>query len=94
LISEIGGGIIYVNIPENIKDFTENFAQATGFEFQQHGGILKWIDMQIYGRPGNLIIYFLIIYFCRYNLGDGLQTIPKIGRNIQTQTRKGPRYCY
>jgi hypothetical protein len=62
LISEIGGGIIYVNVPKNIKDFTKNFAQATGFAIQLDKGVFSLINRNIFGRTGTLIIFFYNLF--------------------------------
>ena len=55
----IGRGIIYVGVPENISDFYLSFAEAIGFKNLHHGGIVKFIAKNIYGRqplPGILTI--------------------------------------
>ena len=57
ICKDIGKGIVYVNVPENINVFDLAFAEAIGFKNVHHGGIAKFIDENIYGReplPGIL----------------------------------------
>lgn len=57
--NEIGKGIIYVDVPKNVKDFKDALANAIGLNHRKHGGILAFIHEAVYGQeslPG--IVYY------------------------------------
>ncbi|KAI3655280.1 hypothetical protein MP638_006861, partial [Amoeboaphelidium occidentale] len=45
---EIGGGVIYVNVPEKVEKFDEAFASETGYSFRSNSGIYDFIHGMIY----------------------------------------------
>ena len=47
---EIGKGIIYVNVPEDAKDFQDAFVNAIGLTHRHNGGILTFVHQSVYGR--------------------------------------------
>jgi hypothetical protein len=47
---EIGNGIIYIDIPENMDRLAQTFANATGYVDRHHGGLANWIHSQVYGQ--------------------------------------------
>jgi hypothetical protein len=44
----VGGGVIYVNVPEKIEEFDQAFASATGYSFRSNSGIYDFIHGMIY----------------------------------------------
>ena len=47
---EIGKGIIYVDVPDDVKDFKNSFAKAIGLTYRYHSGIWTFIHQSVYGR--------------------------------------------
>ena len=50
--SKVGGGIIYVDVPENVLDFGDAFADAIGFKFHASNTFSEYIHRLVYG-PGH-----------------------------------------
>lgn len=48
--NEIGKGIIYVDVPEDVKDFKDALANAIGLNHRKHGGIWAFIHEAVYGQ--------------------------------------------
>jgi ATPase family associated with various cellular activities (AAA) len=46
--NEIGSGVIYVDVPDDVNDFEKAFASATGFDFRENTGIQKYIHGLVY----------------------------------------------
>jgi AAA+ ATPase superfamily predicted ATPase len=44
---KIGSGVIYVDVPDNIEEFGQSFASATGYNFYSYSGILDFINGMI-----------------------------------------------
>ncbi|KAJ3066679.1 hypothetical protein HDU98_010050, partial [Podochytrium sp. JEL0797] len=49
--SKVGGGVIYVDVPENVCDFGDAFAHAIGFKFHTSNTFSEYIHRMVYG-PG------------------------------------------
>ena len=49
--SKIGGGIIYIDVPENVRKFGDVFADAIGFKFHPSTDLFEYIHGLVYG-PG------------------------------------------
>ena len=45
---EIGGGVIYVNVPGKVEKFDEAFATETGCSFRSNSGLNDFIHGMIY----------------------------------------------
>ena len=48
--NEIGKGIIYVDVPEDVEDFKDALANAIGLNHRKHGGIWAFIHETVYGQ--------------------------------------------
>jgi hypothetical protein len=44
----IGSGVIYVNVPKDLKEFYETFASATGYSFRSNAGLFEFIHWMVY----------------------------------------------
>jgi HrpA-like RNA helicase len=55
--NEIGKGIIYVDVPDNVANFKDALANAIGLTYRQHGGIWNFIHQSVYGRENLPGIY-------------------------------------
>lgn len=58
---KIGGGVIYVNVPEKVEKFDEAFASETGYSFRSNSGIYDFIHiLMLFGRKGMVRRVFVI----------------------------------
>jgi len=48
---QAGGGVMYVAIPENIRDFGKAFGDAVGFDFAEDVNFWSAIHNKILGLP-------------------------------------------
>jgi tRNA A37 threonylcarbamoyladenosine biosynthesis protein TsaE len=51
---QIGGCVIYVNVPKDIKEFDQAFASATGYNFRSYSGLFDIIHGMIYKNGSEL----------------------------------------
>ena len=60
---DIGKGIIYVDVPENVADFKNSLANALGLTHRHNSGFWHFIHQNVYGREplsGNYVSYYQI----------------------------------
>ena len=58
--NEIGKGIIYVDVPEDVSKFRKAFAQAIGVYYhQQHDGIFSYIHKLVLGPEQGIIVHLI-----------------------------------
>ncbi|KAI9342264.1 hypothetical protein BDR26DRAFT_1006738 [Obelidium mucronatum] len=48
--SKVGSGVIYVNVPEDVQDFGESFADSIGFNFRASNSLLGYLHTLVYGE--------------------------------------------
>lgn len=70
--NEIGRGIIYVDVPKDVKDFKDALANSIGLNHREHDGIWAFILETVYGRE---LLSGIIYTNLRFDLGIFLQTI-------------------
>ena len=60
--NEIGKGIIYVDVPENVAKFRKAFAQAIGVYYhQQDDGIFSHIHKLVFGPEQGIIVHLILV---------------------------------
>ncbi|KAJ3076565.1 hypothetical protein HDU98_002085 [Podochytrium sp. JEL0797] len=47
--SKVGGGVIYVDVPANVRNFGDAFAHAIGFKFHPSHSFAEYIHSLVYG---------------------------------------------